>query len=64
MKQSVEKMKVFVLLVLVAVAAAFDFPEDWELWKNVSRLAVCVYSLWTVYFRCVKCNVFSQQITH
>ena len=28
-------MKVLFLLALVALAAAFDFPEDWEAWKKV-----------------------------
>ena len=28
-------MKVLVLLALVALAAAFDFPEEWEAWKKV-----------------------------
>ena len=33
-------MKVLVLLALVAFATAFDFPEDWESWKQVCLLPV------------------------
>lgn len=28
-------MKVLVFLALVAIAAAFDFPEEWTKWKTV-----------------------------
>ena len=28
-------MKVLFLLALVALVAAFDFPEEWEAWKKV-----------------------------
>ena len=35
--QAHSKMKVAVLLtVAIAVASAFDFPEEWEAWKVVS----------------------------
>jgi len=34
------KMKIIIFLTaLVALAAAFDFPEDWEAWKAVNWLA-------------------------
>ena len=29
-------MKVLILLAVVALATAFDFPEEWEAWKKVS----------------------------
>ena len=28
-------MKILLLLALVALVAAFDFPEEWEAWKKV-----------------------------
>jgi len=30
-------MKAFVVLALVAVASAYQYAEEWEAWKKVSR---------------------------
>ena len=42
-KRALSKMKTAVLLVAaIAVATAFDFPEEWEAWKVVSPYALCM----------------------
>ena len=34
-------MKVAIIFSLVAIAATFGFPKEWEIWKKVSTLPQC-----------------------
>ena len=34
-------MKVTIIFSLVAIAATFGFPKEWEIWKKVSTLPQC-----------------------